>query len=128
MKILSVFISLFFVMTAHAKNQFQVTIQNQPKATHRYSYNFPTTSPNMISYLDLVITNTGDSVGKRTDFWISGMWYSADTNCPVEMQPGSKCQVTVRYWPQMEGIHYGTMGMEFADDENIIVDLSGWCR
>ncbi len=92
----------------------------------RISYFFGNVSLNFPSYRSWVISNTGTEDITRTDFVISGIMYSATTNCPKVMPPQTKCQLDVRFSPFAEGYHSAALDMIFDKGGNLYFDFWGY--
>lgn len=92
----------------------------------RISYFFGNVSLNFPSYRSWVISNTGTEDITRTDFVISGIMYSASTNCPKVMPPQTKCQLDVRFSPFSEGYHSAALDMVFDKGGNLYFDFWGY--
>lgn len=68
---------------------------------------------NSVNYRTAYITNrTGQPLTFRNEF-SSGMYFYANHNCYMGLQPYQNCSVQVRYWPNSPGYHSGNINFYF---------------
>lgn len=72
------------------------------------------------------ISNSGDEAITLTRFVISGMAFSATTDCPKVMSPKTVCSLSVRFSPFSAGYHSAALDMIFDKGGNIYFDLWGY--
>lgn len=133
MKTIALFLFLSFSISSYATETFGVEISNDQgaqsfelneKAAIRISHNFGFVPTNTLVTARYYITNKVNYILYMTRFQSTNPFFQGISNC-TEIYPGQRCELTIRYWPQAQGQHFGNLFLELNHQEQFIFNLSG---
>lgn len=133
MKKIALFFVCFFSFSAFAQQMNSQSLESGEinlgseleVATQRFSHHFGRVWVNSANIVRYWITNQGVTPLAREGFYVRGVFFEAYTDCPRILAPSQRCTLEIRYWPAFEGFHSGLVEMQFADRNDVIIDLFG---